>query len=87
MSPGRAIRLIDSDVAVDFAPPLNGDEVPVQFDAEGMCCGYLLVFFHDGKKDWKDSASTTTTTTATGRTVARARPTSSASLGTTIHEF
>jgi ubiquitin fusion degradation protein 1 len=28
VSPGKAIRLIDSDVAVDFAPPLSGEEVP-----------------------------------------------------------
>ncbi len=30
VSPGKAIRLIDSDVAVDFAPPLSGEEVPKQ---------------------------------------------------------
>jgi hypothetical protein len=36
VSPGKAIRLIDSDVAVDFAPPLSGEEVPKQMmEAEG----------------------------------------------------
>ena len=36
VSPGRAIRLIDADVAVDFAPPLSGEEVPKQpLETEG----------------------------------------------------
>ncbi len=33
VSPGKAIRLIDSDVAVDFAPPLSGEAVPKMKDA------------------------------------------------------
>lgn len=33
--PGRAIRLIDSDVAVDFAPPLSGEEVPKALSDSG----------------------------------------------------
>ena len=34
VSPGRAIRLIDSDVAVELAPPLSGEEIPKIVDDE-----------------------------------------------------